>query len=162
MFWDIDRLGIIVNTVYLFSNIMQAPTTIKSCPAFLTMFCGSVHAGFPSPAADYAQRRIDLNQHLLLNENASFLFRVRGESMIGIGIYDGDTLIVDRSIAPAHNQIVLAVIDGEFTVKRLFRRDQDIRLVAENPAFAPITLKDGQEMTIWGVVTFNLHRLLNV
>lgn len=128
----------------------------------LTLFECAVHAGFPSPAADYAQGRIDLNQHLLLNENSSFLFRVRGESMTGIGIYDGDTLIVDRSIVPAHNQIVLAVIDDEFTVKRLYRRGQDVRLIAENPAFTQITLKDGQELRIWGVVTFNLHRLLNV
>lgn len=128
----------------------------------MTLIECAVHAGFPSPAADYAQSRIDLNSHLLLNENASFLFRVRGESMTGIGIYDGDTIIVDRSITPAHNQIVLAVIDDEFTVKRLYRRGQDVRLIAENPAFTPITLKDGQELRIWGVVTFNLHRLLNV
>ncbi len=143
---------------------MQTPIPIHSVtsPVKLTMFTGSVHAGFPSPAADYAQGKIDLHTHLLLNENASYLFRVRGESMTGIGIYDGDTLIVDRSINPAHNQIVLAVIDGEFTVKRLFRRDQIVQLLAENPDFVPITLKDGQELTIWGVVTFNLHRLLNV
>ena len=136
------------------------PFSLKELP--ITLFECAVHAGFPSPAADYAQRRIDLNSHLLLNENASFLFRVRGESMIGVGIYDGDTLIVDRSITPAHNHIVLAIIDDEFTVKRLYKRDQDVRLIAENSTFVPIILKDGQEMTIWGVVTFNLHRLLNV
>lgn len=141
---------------------MNSPNHYHPVEVPLTLFECAVHAGFPSPAADYAQGRIDLNSHLLLNENASFLFRVRGESMTGIGIYDGDTLIVDRSIAPTHNQIVLAVIDDEFTVKRLFRRGQDVRLVAENPAFTPIVLKDGQQMTIWGVVTFNLHRLLNV
>lgn len=141
---------------------MNTPFSFQPGAALLTLFDCPVHAGFPSPAADYAQSRIDLNSHLLLNENASFLFRVRGESMTGIGIYDGDTLIVDRSISPAHNQIVLAVIDDEFTVKRLYRRGQDVRLIAENPAFTPITLKDGQELRIWGVVTFNLHRLLNV
>ncbi|MFD2274764.1 LexA family protein [Undibacterium arcticum] len=117
---------------------------------------------FPSPAADYAQRRINLNEHLLVNEQASFLFRVRGLSMIGIGIYDGDTLIVDRSITPAHNHIVLAIVDEEFTVKRLYRRGSDVRLLAENPAYPPIVLKEGQELRIWGVVTFNLHKLLNV
>lgn len=143
---------------------MQTPTRICHVhpPMRLTLFSGSVHAGFPSPAADYAQSKIDLHAHLLLNENASYLFRVRGESMTGIGIYDGDTLIVDRSISPMHNQIVLAVIDDEFTVKRLYRRGQVVQLLAENPAFAPITFKDGQQLTIWGVVTFNLHRLLNV
>ncbi|GAC1569140.1 MAG: hypothetical protein NVS3B3_23230 [Aquirhabdus sp.] len=82
--------------------------------------------------------------------------------MLGIGIYDDDTLIVDRSITPAHNHIVLAIVDEEFTVKRLFQRGQLVRLLAENPAFPPIVLKEGQELRIWGVVTFNLHKLLNV
>lgn len=141
---------------------MQNITTINSSPILLTMFGCSVNAGFPSPAADYAQGKIDLHAHLLLNENASYLFRVRGNSMTGIGIYDSDTLVVDRSITPAHNHIVLAVIDDEFTVKRLFRRGPVVQLLAENPAFQPIVLKDGQELSIWGVVTFNLHRLLNV
>lgn len=82
--------------------------------------------------------------------------------MIGIGIYDGDTLIVDRSITPAHNQIVLAIVDEEFTVKRFYERGHTVKLLAENLTFPPILLKDGQELRIWGVVTFNLHRLLNV
>lgn len=141
---------------------MNHPILLLSVPVPLTIFHAQVYAGFPSPAADYAQSRIDLNDHLLLNENASFLFHVRGDSMIGIGIYDGDTLIVDRSITPVHNQIVLAVIDQEFTVKRLFLRSDEVRLVAENLDFPPIQLKEGQELKIWGVVTFNLHRLLNV
>ncbi|WP_298150550.1 translesion error-prone DNA polymerase V autoproteolytic subunit [Flavobacterium sp.] len=141
---------------------MNHPTPILPGNVPLTLFECAVHAGFPSPAADYAQRRIDLNQHLLLNENSSFLFRVRGDSMKDIGIYEGDTLIVDRSVSPLHNQIVLAVIDGEFTVKRLFKRGKDIRLIPENSDYPTIELKEGQELTIWGVVTFCLHRLLNV
>jgi DNA polymerase V len=75
-----------------------------------------------------------------------------------VGIYDGDTLIVDRSITPKHNHIVLAIVDEEFTVKRLHKRNQVVKLMAENPAFPPVELKDGQELRIWGVVTFNLHR----
>lgn len=141
---------------------MNAPIPLSAQALPLTLFVGSVSAGFPSPAADYAQGKINLNEHLLLNENASFLFRVRGESMIDIGIYDGDTLIVDRSITPAHNQIVLAIVDEEFTVKRFYKRGQTVKLLAENQTFPPIMLKDGQELRIWGVVTFNLHRLLNV
>lgn len=141
---------------------MNIPIPLSSAASPITLFGSTVHAGFPSPAADYAQGKINLNEHLLLNENASFLFRVRGESMIGIGIYDGDTLIVDRSISPAHNQIVLAIVDEEFTVKRFYKRGQTVKLLAENSAFPPIALKDGQELRIWGVVTFNLHRLLNV
>ncbi|MGZ9709376.1 LexA family protein [Glaciimonas sp. GNP009] len=141
---------------------MNIPLPLSSFPLLLTLFDGPVYAGFPSPASDYAQRRINLNEHLLMNEQASFLFRVRGDSMLGIGIYDDDTLIVDRSITPAHNHIVLAIVDEEFTVKRLFQRGQLVRLLAENPAFPPIMLKEGQELRIWGVVTFNLHKLLNV
>lgn len=136
------------------------PLSIASLP--LVLFNAPVYAGFPSPAADYAQRSINLNEHLLTNESASFLFHVRGDSMSGIGIYDGDTLIVDRSITPKHNHIALAIIDEEFTVKRLYKQGQVIKLLAENPAYPPIELRDGQELRIWGVVTFNLHRLLNV
>jgi DNA polymerase V len=141
---------------------MSTPIPLSNKASPLTLFAATVNAGFPSPAADYAQGKINLNEHLFLNENASFLFRIRGESMINIGIYDGDTLIVDRSITPVHNQIVLAIIDEEFTVKRLYKRGQTVKLLAENTSFPPIILKEGQELRIWGVVTFNLHRLLNV
>lgn len=140
---------------------MNHPAPCLPIAGLVTLFTSTVQAGFPSPAADYEQSRIDLNQHLLLNETASFLFRLRGNSMTGIGIYEGDTLIVDRSITPQHNHIVLAIIDGEFTVKRLYLRANEARLIAENPAYPPITLKEGQELKVWGVVTFNLHRLLS-
>lgn len=82
--------------------------------------------------------------------------------MIGVGIYDGDTIIVDRSIEPQHNHIVLAVVDNSFTVKRLYKRGNQIKLVSENEQHTDITFSEFQELTIWGVVTFNLHRLLNV
>ncbi|MFZ6689296.1 LexA family protein [Undibacterium sp. SXout11W] len=141
---------------------MNTPIPLSTASLPLVLFHAPVYAGFPSPAADYAQRHINLNEHLLTNESASFLFHVRGDSMNGIGIYDGDTLIVDRSITPKHNHIALAIIDEEFTVKRLYKRGQVIKLLAENPAYPPIELRDGQELRIWGVVTFNLHRLLNV
>lgn len=107
---------------------MNIPIPLLFSCAPVVLFNAPVYAGFPSPATDYAQHRINLSEHLITNENASFLFRVRGESMSGIGIYDGDTLIVDRSIAPRHNHIVLAIIDEEFTVKRLYRRKQVIKL----------------------------------
>ncbi len=79
--------------------------------------------------------------------------------MVGVGIFDGDTIIVDRSIEPKHNQIVLAIVDDEFTIKRLYRRGKVIRLMPENEAYSPIDFKDGQELRIWGVVTFNLRKL---
>jgi len=125
------------------------------------MFGASVPAGFPSPAADHTRKRIDLNEHLLLNREASFLFRVTGDSMIRIGIFDGDTIIVDRSIEPRHNHIVLAVVDEEFTVKRLHKRGGVVRLLPENPAYEAIDFQDGQELRVWGVVTYNLRKLLN-
>lgn len=138
---------------------MNLPFRIEFSATKLIQFRSPIYAGFPSPAEDYAKDVIDLKEQLIVNENATFLFRVRGNSMIGIGIYDGDTLIVDRSIEPVHNDIVLAVVDGDFTVKRLHQKNTEIKLIAENPAFPSITFKEGQELCIWGVVTFNLHRL---
>ena len=122
--------------------------------------CGwAVPAGFPSPAADHTRKRVDLNEHLIRNKEATFLFRVKGDSMIGAGIFEGDTLLVDRSIEAKHNHIVLAVLNNEFTVKRLYRRGGSIKLLAENPIYPPRVIKGEEELTIWGVVTFNLHKL---
>lgn len=138
-------------TEYMYSVI--AP------PLELILFNARISAGFPSPATDYAQKRIDLTQKLILNTEATFLFRVAGDSMEGIGIYDGDTIIVDRAIVPASNNIVLAVVDEEFTVKRFFKRGQVVRLMPENPKYKPMELREGQELRIWGVVTYNLRKL---
>ena len=142
---------------------MSSPTPIPldSAPLLLSLFSATIRTGFPSPAADHTQKRIDLNDHLLINRDASFLFRVAGDSMIDVGIFEGDTIVVDRSIEPKHRHVVLAIIDEEFTVKRLFRRGKTIRLLAENPAYQPIDFTEGQELRIWGVVTYNLHKLLN-
>lgn len=140
---------------------METPIPINSIDLPAVLFESTVMAGFPSPAADHAQKRIDLNEHLLLNRESSFLFRVRGFSMINVGIFDGDTLIVDRAIEAKHNHIVLAIVNEEFTLKRLYKRGKKIQLLAENPDFAPIEFKDGQELRIWGVATVNLHKLLN-
>jgi DNA polymerase V len=107
------------------------PIPIQAVPVPLQGFVASVYAGFPSPAADHAQKRIDLNEHLIRNKEATFLFRVRGDSMTGVGIYQGDTLLVDSSIDPRHNAIVLAVLNNEFTVKRLYRRGGGICLLRE-------------------------------
>ena len=135
------------------------PLPVGDSPLCLPMCGWKVPAGFPSPAADHAQKRIDINDHLIRNKEATFLFRVRGDSMTGIGIYEGDTLVVDRSIEPKHNHIVLAVLNTEFTVKRLYRRGGVVRLLAENPIYPPRTIKPEEELSIWGVVTFNLHKL---
>lgn len=124
-------------------------TPFRSFP----MMGHSVRAGFPSPADDYVEKRIDLNEELIQNREATFFLRVRGHSMIGAGIDDCDELIVDRAIHPEHGRIVVAAIDGELTVKRFYQRGDIVKLVAENAEFPDIELKDGQEMVIWGVVT---------
>jgi DNA polymerase V len=126
----------------------------------IVLFECAVQAGFPSPAADHAQKRIDLNEHLLQNRESSFLFRVKGNSMQKIGIHPGDTIIVDKALPAKHGSIVLAIVDNEFTVKRLDKRGQCIRLLSENDDYAPIEFKEGQELRIWGVVTFNLRNLM--
>ena len=135
------------------------PCSAHPEPLWLNMCDWKVSAGFPSPAADHAQKRIDINAHLIRNQEATFLFRVRGDSMNGIGIYEGDTLVVDRSIEPRHNHIVLAIVHNEFTVKRLHRRGGVVKLIAENPLYPPRIIQAEEELTIWGVVTFNLHKL---
>lgn len=117
-----------------------------------------VPAGFPSPAADHAHKHIDLNDHLIRNKEATFVFRVKGDSMNGVGINEGDELLVDRSIEARHGHIVIAVLNGEFTVKRLHSRGGVVKLIPENPRYPIITLKDGQELVVWGVVTRNLPK----
>ncbi|NBC49290.1 MAG: translesion error-prone DNA polymerase V autoproteolytic subunit [Gammaproteobacteria bacterium] len=112
-----------------------------------------VQAGFPSPAEDDQDAAIDLNELLAPHPEACFLLRVRGCSMADAGIDDGDLLLVDRALEPSHGRIVIAVIDGEFTVKRLHRQAQVVRLEAAHAQYPPIELKDGQELQVWGVVT---------
>lgn len=110
-------------------------------------------AGFPSPAQDYVDQSLDLNEYLVRNKTATFFFRVAGWSMRDAGISDGDLLVVDRSIDPKHGHIVVASVDGDFTVKKLYRRSGVVELRPANPDFKPIPFSDGQELVIWGVVT---------
>ena len=122
--------------------------------------CGwKVPAGFPSPAADHTRKRIDLNEHLIRNGDTTFIFKVKGDSMIDIGIYEGDSLLIDRSIEPKHGDIVLAVLNNEFTLKRLYRKGGVIKLVPENQRYPTIVIKPEEEFSVWGVVTYNLHKL---
>ena len=118
-----------------------------------------VPAGFPSPADDYVQDRVDLNEHLILHRDASFILRVSGWSMVGAGIHDGDELIVDRAIEPVDGHVVVAVINGELTVKRLRKSGKTVRLAAENPEYPDIEFDEGEELVIWGVVTRVLHKV---
>ena len=115
-------------------------------------------AGFPSPAGDYAEDGLDLNTYLIQNKPATFMFTVRGESMIVAGIHDGDKVVVDRALKAKHNDIVIAVVDGEYTIKRLYKYRGRIELRPENPSYSPITFTDGQELQIWGVVVGVVRR----
>ncbi len=130
-----------------------------STPRHLPLFEGSVPAGFPSPAEDYVEGRLDLNAYLVEHEAATFYVRVKGESMVNAGILSGDIIAVDRALDAQHGDIVLAVVDGELTVKELYRQNDVIRLLPHNPAFAPIEIRDGQELTIWGVVKGVVRKL---
>jgi DNA polymerase V len=135
------------------------PVLLSPQPLWLDVCPWKVPAGFPSPAADHAQERIDLNQQLIRNQEATYLFRVKGDSMTGIGIYEGDTLLVDRSVNPKHNHVVLAQLNNEFTVKRLYQRSGVVKLLAENTSYPARLIKEEDDFLVWGVVTFNLHKL---
>lgn len=119
----------------------------------------AVPAGFPSPAQGYYSGPVDLNRHLINDPAATFIVRVSGDSMIGAGIFDGDEIIVDRSLEPHDGNVVIAVVDGELTVKRLRFEHGRVRLAPENPAYADIVLEELSELTVWGVVTRCLHRV---
>jgi len=111
-----------------------------------------ISAGFPSPAGDYAEDGLDLNHYLVQNKPATFMFTVRGESMIVAGIHHGDKVIVDRALKPKHKDIVVAVVNGEYTIKRLYKYKGLIELRPENPDYPNITFSEGHELQIWGVV----------
>ncbi|OGS91732.1 MAG: peptidase S24 [Gallionellales bacterium GWA2_59_43] len=119
----------------------------------------AVPAGFPSPADDYVERRLSLDEHLIEHKESTFFMRVAGHSMLGLGIYDGDLLIVDRSIPAAHGCVVVAVIDGEFTVKQLLYTPQGKVLRAAHPDYPDVAIRAGQDFSIWGVVQWNVHKV---
>ncbi len=121
-------------------------------PCLLPLFVSPVEAGFPSPADDYLDQLLDLNEHLIKNPAATFLVRVRGDSMVDAGIKSGDMLIVDKSLDAADGDIVIAAVDGAFTVKRYRQTGGRLRLVAENPNHATIEIDDANSVEIWGVV----------
>ena len=127
----------------------------QTCP----LYASHVKAGFPSPAEDYAEQHLDLNTHLIQRPAATFFLRVSGDSMINAGIFNGDILIVDRSLDPSPGKIVIAAVNGDLTVKRLQKSPKGIFLVAENDAYAPILLEASDQIEIWGVVVYTIHAL---
>ena len=128
----------------------------------LTLFSQGVSAGFPSPADDFIDKNLDLNEFLIKHPVATYLLKVSGNSTIDAGINSGDILIVDRSIEPTDNKIVVAIIDGEFTLKRFRKIDNKIYLYPENSKYTPIEVSEGMDCQIWGVVTFVIHQFENI
>lgn len=122
-------------------------------PAWAHQTLSTIHCGFPSPAEDHAIERVDLNKVLIKHPQATFLMRVRGDSMREAGIDEGDVVLVDRAIKASHGHVVVAVVDGEFTVKRLWQRGRNVKLQPANPTYPDILPRDGQTIEVWGVVT---------
>lgn len=139
------------------NNVKNVSARIQNQLYHLPLYQCAVPAGFPSPADDEMERELDLNAFLIKHPAATFFVRVSGSSMIKAGIHHGDILIVDRSLAPAHGKVVIAAINGELTVKRLYHVGEKIELVAENEGYAPIAVTEGSDLHIWGVVTNVIH-----
>jgi DNA polymerase V len=125
----------------------------------LPLFACHVAAGFPSPADDYLEGQLDLNQHLIKHPVATFFVRVAGDSMVRAGIHPGDLLIVDRSLEVRDGRVVIAVVDGELLVKRLRQRGECVYLVAENPSYPSLLITEAMDFSVWGVVTNVIHPL---
>lgn len=147
-------MEVVVQVVKLWVLPENAP------PALVDLTDLEVLCGFPSPSQDYQTSELDLNEHLMPNRVSTFLVRVRGHSMTLAGIFDGDEIIVDRSIRPLDGHVVVAVVDGEMTVKRLRHKGIGVILAPENPDFPPIVISELSDLRIWGVVTRSLHRVL--
>ncbi len=123
------------------------------------LFSTSVPAGFPSPATDYTEKELDLNERLLKNKKHSYFMEVDGYSMVGAGIFPGDLAIVDRALEASSNSVVVALVDGEFMIKRLIIDKGEYWLVPENDEFEPIKITEEADFIIWGVVTYVIHRV---
>ena len=140
------------------SGVEVLLTKNNATELLIPIFTSRVQAGFPSPADDHLEDTLDLNTHLIHHQEATFFVKAQGDSMIGAGIHQGDILIVDKSLTPKSGKIVIAVVDGEFTVKRLHKYKGNITLKAENSEFEDIKIRGTDELIIWGVVTSVIHQ----
>ena len=130
----------------------------KICLPEVAFSIETVQAGFPSPAEDYSEERLDLHKKLVPNPASTFFVRVNGESMNGDGISHGDLLVVDRSLIPKNNSILICFIDGEFTVKRMKQDKSGCFLMPSNPDCLPVKVGSLSDMRIWGVVTYSIKK----
>ena len=126
----------------------------------IPLLTDSVSAGFPSPADDHIEENIDLNEHLISNPFSTFFLRVKGDSMINAGIKDKDLIIVDKSLIAKPGNIIIAMIDGEFTIKRLSIKNDELYLKAENHNYPDFRFKNHINVQIWGVVIYSIHSYL--
>ncbi|MDC4399235.1 translesion error-prone DNA polymerase V autoproteolytic subunit [Acinetobacter baumannii] len=138
---------------FVLSEVMSIKLVVPSTHMLVPYALEKISAGFPSPAQDYVDKALDMNEHLIKNATSTFIVKVASLSMLNAGIDIDDELIVDRSLDAKHGDIVIALIDNEFTVKRLMIDEKGKWLKAENPDYKNIYLADGQELIIWGVVT---------
>lgn len=129
----------------------------KGSPFKIPLMSSTVTAGFPSPADDHLDLPIDLNEYLVKHPAATFYVRVQGDSMDDAGIHQGDLLIVDRAEPYTIGSIVLAVLDGEFTVKKLMKKNDSLYLLSSNTAYHPIKIETETDFKVWGVVTYIVH-----
>ena len=151
---------LILNGHYLpYEDIELLNLSFDKLPTNLPLYSCKISAGFPSPADDHLEKNLDLNSYLIKNPTATFFVRVNGDSMINAGIHDNDILIVDRSLKPTHGKIVIAVVDGQMTVKRLYKQSGKLFLIPENKNFKPIEIIENMSMEIWGIVITAIHSL---
>ena len=128
-------------------------------PIPISFISEGIKAGFPSPAADFEELKLSLDHLLIKNKEATFYAKASGTSMIGAGIDDGDILVIDRSLEPRNNAIAICFIDGEFTVKRIKKANEEVFLMPENPNYKPIKMEPENELVIWGIVTYAIKQM---
>jgi len=141
------------------SKIDSVMNFINNSNISLPLYSSKVPAGFPSPADDHMEGKLDLNTHLVKHPTATFFVKASGDSMLGAGIHDGDILVVDRSLEPRKGKVVIAAVDGQLTVKRLQKKGSKTFLVPENKKFRSIELNENNDVKIWGVVTNVIHKV---
>ena len=132
----------------------------KSKKTKIKLYTTSISAGFPSPAEDHMDISLDINEYLVKHPSSTFYIYVKGDSMIDSGIFDGDLLIVDRSLEVKSNSVVVAVIDGDFTVKKIKKDSGNLYLIPQNKKYKPILLENNMDFQIWGIVTHTIHHFL--
>jgi len=141
-------------------NILSVINIRDNKKTVTPLFLDSVSAGFPSPATDYMENKLDLNEYLVKHPAATFIVKASGPSMIEAGISSGDLLIVDRSIVPKNNNIVIASVFGDLTVKKLHKKGSTLFLLSANNQYPSIEIKEEMECFLWGVVTYVIHKAI--